>query len=128
MGKTKSNHGNTYGIFNGKKSVLVHRWIYEKLKGPIPKGFVIDHLCRNGLCFNIEHLEAVSNKENILRGFGACAINKRKTRCIRGHKLLPPNLLKSNRNKRVCRKCNKIIRELNKQGIFIKNLKKRKDT
>jgi hypothetical protein len=29
---------------------------------------MIDHLCRETLCCNPEHLEAVTNRENTLRG------------------------------------------------------------
>ena len=45
-----------------------HRMMYERHKGPIPKGLVIDHLCRNTSCVNPDHLEAVTQKENIRRG------------------------------------------------------------
>lgn len=36
-----------------------HIVAYETFIGPIPKGYQIDHTCRNGFCINPGHLEAV---------------------------------------------------------------------
>lgn len=71
MGGIKNNG---YGEFftqrvNGKvKMVHAHRFSYEVVKGKIPDGLVIDHLCRNSKCVNPDHLEPVTQKENIIRG------------------------------------------------------------
>lgn len=43
------------------------REVYEELRGPIPKGMEIDHLCRNRGCVNPKHLETVTHRENIRR-------------------------------------------------------------
>lgn len=51
-----------------RKRVLVHRFIYEACVGPIPKGLVIDHLCRRPACINPAHMEPVTQRENTLRG------------------------------------------------------------
>jgi hypothetical protein len=54
-----------YGCFAvDGKSRLTHRLIYELLKGPIPEGHVIDHICENKMCLNVDHLEAVTIEEN----------------------------------------------------------------
>lgn len=50
------------------KTKRAHRVFYERAKGPIPKGLVIDHLCRNKRCVNPDHLEAVTQGENCRRG------------------------------------------------------------
>ena len=50
------------------KTVYAHRYAYERLVGEIPSGLVVDHLCRNRACFNPEHLEVVTQRENVLRG------------------------------------------------------------
>lgn len=58
-----------YGIiWHDSKQHRVHRLSYETYKGEIPKGYVIDHLCRKRNCINPEHLEAVTSQENTLRG------------------------------------------------------------
>lgn len=48
---------------------LVHRLVYEEAHGPIPAGLVIDHLCCVPGCVNPDHLEAVTNGENIARSY-----------------------------------------------------------
>jgi hypothetical protein len=45
-----------------------HRWSYEQARGPIPDGWVVDHLCRTPQCVNPSHLEAVTHHENNVRG------------------------------------------------------------
>lgn len=62
---------NGYGQISvgGRKGRIAgaHRVAYELLIGPIPDGLVIDHLCRNTLCVNPDHLEPVTVRENALR-------------------------------------------------------------
>lgn len=57
-----------YGLFHiDNRNVLAHRFMYEMLVGPIPEGLVIDHLCSNRVCIRPDHLEAVTQVENIRR-------------------------------------------------------------
>lgn len=94
-----------YGsIYIHPKNQRTHRVSYELFKGPIPAGLVIDHLCRQPLCCNPDHLEPVTDKVNALRGYGACAQHARKTHCPKGHPLSGDNLVKSI-PRRQCRTC-----------------------
>lgn len=61
-----------YGqITRNKKTYKASRFVYECFGGTIPKGFTLDHLCRNRDCVNPQHLEPVTNFENVTRGDSA---------------------------------------------------------
>lgn len=86
--------------------VKAHRFAYERMVGPIPKGLTLDHLCRVRNCVNPEHLEPVTNRVNVLRGRGVTAVNAIKTHCLRGHPLSGYNLYTPpGTNWRACRTC-----------------------
>jgi hypothetical protein len=45
-----------------------HIWYWEQKNGPVPDGKMLDHLCRQRACCNPEHMEPVTNAENVQRG------------------------------------------------------------
>lgn len=90
---------------NGRgSSMLAHRAAYEALRGPIPDGMTIDHLCRVKLCLNPDHLEVVTRAENSRRGNFDID-----THCPRGHELTPENVYERikphGQLRRECRMC-----------------------
>jgi hypothetical protein len=100
-----------YGqIFLGKNiphisvNEFVHRYAYELLKGPIPEGLTIDHLCRNRRCVCPDHLEAVTFHENLFRGDNIAVVYSRRTHCKHGHEYTPENT-RIYREHRRCKKC-----------------------
>ena len=68
-------HGNVLrGYGRGTKdgrSVIAHRGVYESLRGPIPEGMTCDHVCRNTLCVNPDHIDLVPLGQNITRAYAA---------------------------------------------------------
>ncbi len=99
------NPGGPYGLFweNGKH-ITAHRFSYIQAYGEIPTGLEIDHLCRNTLCVNPLHLEAVTHGENVRRGDHW---NRRKAFCVRGHEYIGNSFRHDESGARVCRICMK---------------------
>lgn len=110
---TKALNKDGYGIFRidiKEGTILSHRFAYETNKGVKPFETTLDHLCRNRKCVNPEHLEAVSLRENQVRGNSLVPINAKKKYCLRGHLLEGINLIEAQKkvNKRCCKVCAKI--------------------
>lgn len=82
-----------------------HRMAYELLVGPIPDGLHIDHLCRNRLCVNPDHLEPVESGENTRRGYAPGIVAARLGLCYRGHELSGSNVYHRPSGGRCCRRC-----------------------
>lgn len=96
---------NCYGCFGSAKCRSPHRIAYIVLVGDPGPGLVLDHLCRTPSCCNPAHLEPVSQHENVIRGVGPCALNAKKTHCLRGHALDGDNLVVHKDGRRECREC-----------------------
>jgi hypothetical protein len=84
-----------YGDRTTRRGIMAHRWVYQQLRGPIPAGLQLDHLCRNRICVNPDHLEPVTAAVNYARGISFSAQNTKKTHCPQGHELTGDNLIPS---------------------------------
>ncbi len=104
---TSAGYGN-FGPTPGT-NISAHKFSYELTNGPVPAGMELDHLCRARCCVRPDHLEAVTHRENDLRGNGISATNFRKTHCANGHALTPENVRLRYRGPngvaRRCRQC-----------------------
>ena len=83
-------HQHGYGIMQDhtprRRRLYAHRVMYEALRGPIPRGMTLDHLCRQRCCVNPVHLEAVSRVENVRRGAARSGVMyQAPNTCKRGH-------------------------------------------
>jgi hypothetical protein len=84
-----------YGILTSRgRRLRAHRVSYIAFVGPIPDGLILDHLCRVRHCVNPAHLEAVTQRENILRGESNSAVTYRTGYCRNGHERIQENLNK----------------------------------
>lgn len=83
---------------------LGHRVVWQELVGPIPKGMVLDHLCRVRNCLNPDHMEVVTPAENQRR---ATNQHKHKSHCVNGHEFTQENtyINPANPGWRNCRAC-----------------------
>lgn len=107
-----------YGSMNwrGRSGVRAHRITYEIAKGPIPAGLCLDHLCRNTSCVNPDHLEAVTHRENVLRGAGTPARHAKQTHCREGHEFTPENTYRFPTGQRRCRTCTRHKANIRERG------------
>lgn len=95
-----------YGGFHYKgKQRRAHRVAWELFVGPIPEGMVLDHMCRVTQCVNPDHLQVVTQRENLLIGETLQAENAKKTHCIRGHEFNDINTYFTPSGGRACRPC-----------------------
>lgn len=81
---------------------LAHRLAFTVMVEPIRGDNQIDHLCRVRRCINPDHLEQVTQAEN-LRRQGAAV-----THCPRQHEYTEANTYRGKRGLRACRECQRI--------------------
>lgn len=102
---------NGYGCWysgDPKATRYAHRASYEGLIGPIPRGLQVDHLCRVRHCVNPSHLEAVTVRENVVRGDAPRLLGERqraKAHCPMGHAYDEENTVRTKAGGRMCRIC-----------------------
>ena len=115
---TGARGANGYGDyrFPGLGTRYSHRIAYALLVGPVPDGLQLDHLCRNRICVNPDHLEPVTNRENWIRGHAPSARIYRSGSCAKGHAFTPENTLSlvGHPTERRCRTCHR--EEMRRRG------------
>jgi len=95
-------------------TVQAHRFAYEQVKGPIPEGLVLDHLCRVPRCVNPNHLEPVTESVNVRRGIAPAARWAARTHCDTGHEYTPENTYRTKAGARVCKTCRRDRKRLDR--------------
>ena len=103
-----------YEALGTKDKRSAHHVTYLAFQGYIDEGLELDHLCRVPRCVNPGHLEAVSHRENIMRGSAPGAVRAKSasiTHCKRGHEYTPANTYVGTSSRgyrcRACRACAK---------------------
>ena len=77
------------------RPMTAHRAAYLLFVGPVPEGFHLHHVCRNGTCTNPDHLVVLTPKDH--------GDAHRRERCGRGHN----DWYVSRTGKRQCRTCHR---------------------
>jgi hypothetical protein len=96
-----------------RRTVGAYKWIMEQIHGPIAPGYEPDHLCRNKLCVNPDHMEIVTRAENNRRRVAAYRENGKEMhwklrasgKCREGHEMTPENTIDKKDGTRTCRTC-----------------------
>lgn len=97
---------------------MVHRLVYETRVGPIPRGMVLHHVCKNPPCANPAHLVVMSPSEHLrLHGIGRPGY--RKTHCIHGHKMDEANTHVTKRGFHQCRACGRAKEERKRRAAGV---------
>lgn len=71
---------------------LVHRLVWQLTVKGLKTSDKMDHLCRNTLCFNPDHLEVVDDQTNIRRANGWTQDEEDRWYCTKNHLVEGPNL------------------------------------
>jgi hypothetical protein len=116
-----NNEGYGVLILGGRKTrqaLGAHRFMFERLREPIPDDLELDHLCHTNdpgcpggktcphrRCVNPDHLEPVPGPTNVLRGRSIAAANAVKDSCPEGH---PYDYVDAEGHRR-CRRCTRRI-------------------
>ena len=109
-----------YGIFGLDGGVVrAHRLAYELLVGEIPIDKELHHICKNKLCVNPYHLEAITHREHQRKFNGLISNQLLRIHCPHGHEYNEKNTYVSKKGSRYCRICrNKYSAISHKKGVI----------
>lgn len=107
---TRNGYG---GISIDGQMKQVHRVVWELVNGAIPEDLTVDHLCRVRACVNTDHMELVTQAENVARAvpFRPRSVSRTPStpvlaaECANGHEYTPENTRQDGRGRRVCVTC-----------------------
>jgi hypothetical protein len=108
----RGSSNNGYGTIQvAGRMRYVHVLAYEFYVGPVPEKHQVDHLCKARLCYNPDHLEPVTQYENIARSGVRWAKFQRGT-CQRGHDTTDPAnvYVRKDNGYRMCKECQRLRR------------------
>jgi hypothetical protein len=91
------------------RTVAVHRWAYERFRGPIPPDKQLDHMCGVTRCVNPWHVRPVEPYENV-RAYW----RSQRGVCRNGHAMTSENVGWINRKRgaeRFCLTCRRASRQ-----------------
>ena len=107
-------HPNGYGQFHIERyPYYAHRVSFVLYKGPLESTDtrVVDHICKNTRCVNPDHLDLITQSENVKRGKNRLVAQMRaasKVHCKYGHAYTVANTwirIKGSSKYRQCREC-----------------------
>jgi hypothetical protein len=104
-------HTNGYGVIgvgsrtdNTRRTEYAHRLSYMFYVAPIAEGMEIDHVCRNRVCVNPDHLRVVTHKDNIVYRYD--------DKCAKGHPFTEDNTYyRKDNGYRQCRACRRFRKQ-----------------
>lgn len=101
-------YGKLFFIRPGR-SMLAHRYVYQEIHGPIPKGQQVRHTCDNPPCCNPAHLVlgTPADNQNDMRERGRSRAKHwgQGGVCVNGHPWEGNEYFYPNQRKRICRAC-----------------------
>ncbi len=83
-----------------------HRYMWTMMRGPIPEGMHVHHLCRVRHCVNPQHMELVTPHDHCYKPDSLAGRFAIRTHCVNGHEFTVANTLLY-RGYRCCRQCHR---------------------
>jgi hypothetical protein len=96
-----------------------HRFVWQALVGPIPHDLPLDHLCKNTMCVNPDHLQPVTHQENVARSAAVTTKNAAKTECHNGHKFTSVNTYFYADGSRRCKPCHAAYMRKRRRSVVL---------